>query len=238
MDDYLNTGNSFAGCWFAWWGLSLIASKALNQKPMEKDALVSQLANYNMPHFVLEMVAAKCNSELVKKGKITTILSSMNESALTLLHKIFVQCEDDDTGEFSDFRFGVFVSSKVHAKLMFDQTINGKSGVAYKVKVAVFGDQGLIAVGENKPTGEKVSSEELLRFSEMVKDISKSNDGQNLLYGFYGSSVGYEKGFSKAFVGNKKTKAPANKYGYSIPKTITLLEFRDRNTNNVFTAPF
>jgi len=216
----------------------LISSKTMNQKPVEKDALVSQLANYNMPHFVLEMVAAKCNSELVKKGKITTILSSMNESALSLLHKIFVQCEDDDTGEFSDFRFGVFVSSKVHAKLMFDQNVTGKSGVAYKVKVAVFGDQGLIALGENKPKGEKVSLDELQRFAEMIKDVSKSNDGQNLLYGFYGSSVGYEKGFSKAFVGSRQTKTPVNKYGYSIPKTITLLEFKDRNTNNVFTAPF
>ena len=216
----------------------MISSKTMNQKPVEKDTLVSQLANYNMPHFVLEMVAAKCNSELVKKGKITTILSSMNESALSLLHKIFVQCEDDDTGEFSDFRFGVFVSSKVHAKLMFDQTVTGKSGAAYKVKVAVFGDQGLIALGENKSRGERVSLDELQRFAEMIKDVSKSNDGQNLLYGFYGSSVGYEKGFSKAFVGSRQTKTPVNKYGYSIPKTITLLEFKDRNTNNVFTAPF
>ncbi|MGH9876700.1 MAG: hypothetical protein ACRD3Z_05225 [Nitrososphaerales archaeon] len=216
----------------------MISSKTLNQKPVEKDALVAQLANYNMPHFVLEMVAAKCNSELVKKGKIITILSSMNESALSLLHKIFVQCEDDDTGEFSDFRFGVFVSSKVHAKLMFDQTVTGKSGVAYKVKVAVFGDQGLIALGENKSRGDKVSLDELQHFAEMIRDVSKSNDGQNLLYGFYGSSVGYDKGFSKAFVGSRQTKTPVNKYGYSIPKTITLLEFRDRNTNNVFTAPF
>ena len=216
----------------------MITSKALNQKPMEKDALVSQLAHYNLPHFVLEMVAVKCNSELVKKGKIATILSSMNESALTLLHRIFVQCEDDETGEFSNFRFGVFVSSRVHSKLMFDQTLVGKSGVAYKVKVAVFGDQGLIAVGENKPTGEKVSTEELLRFNEMVKDVSRSSDGQNMLYAFYGSSVGYDKGFSKAFVGNRKTKAPANKYGYSIPKTISLLEFRNGNTNHVMSASF
>ena len=216
----------------------MITSKVLNQKPMEKDALVSRLAHYNLPHFVLEMVAVKCNSELVKKGKIATILSSMNESALTLLHRIFVQCEDDETGEFSNFRFGVFVSSRVHSKLMFDQTLVGKSGVAYKVKVAVFGDQGLIAVGENKPIGEKVSTEELLHFNEMVKDVSRSDDGQNMLYAFYGSSVGYEKGFSKAFVGNRKTKAPANKYGYSIPKTISLLEFKNGNTNHVMSASF
>jgi len=213
-------------------------TNVLNQKPSEKDALVLQLANYNLPQFVLEKIANKCNSDLVRKGKITTILGSMNESALALLHKIFVQCEDDEAGEFSDYRFGVFISSRVHSKLMLDQTLAGKSGAAYRVKVAVFGDQGLIAVGENKPKGEKVSADELLQFNEMVKDVSRSNDGQNLLYAFYGSSVGYEKGFSKAFVGNRKTKTPVNKYGYSIPKTITLLEFRDKNTNQVFSASF
>jgi len=213
-------------------------TNVLNQKPSEKDALVLQLANYNLPQFVLEKIANKCNSDLVRKGKITTILGSMNESALALLHKIFVQCEDDEAGEFSDYRFGVFISSRVHSKLMLDQTLAGKSGAAYRVKVAVFGDQGLIAVGENKPKGEKVSADELLQFNEMVKDVSRSNDGQNLLYAFYGSSVGYEKGFSKAFVGNRKTKTPVNKYGYSIPKTITLLEFRDKNTNHVFSASF
>ena len=213
-------------------------TKVLNQKSSRKDALVSQLANYNLPQFVLEKVASKCNSELIRKGKITNILGSMNESALTLLHKIFVQCEDDEKGEFSDYRFGVFISSSVHSRLMFDQTVTGKSGVAYRVKVAVFGDQGLIAIGENKPRGERVSAEELLQFNKMVNDVSRSKDGQNLLYAFYGSSVGYEKDFNKAFVGNRKTKTPVNKYGYSIPKTITLLEFRNKNTNQVFTASF
>jgi hypothetical protein len=162
----------------------------------------------------------------------------MNETALALLHKIFVQCEEDEEGEFSDYRFGVFISSRVHSRITFDQTLTGGSGDAYKVKVAVFGDQGLLAVGENKSKGEKVSAEELLRFNEMVKDISKSNDGQNMLYAFYGSSVGYEKGFSRAFVGNKKTKSASDRYGYSIPKTITLLEFRDKNTNQVFSVSF
>ena len=60
---------------------------------------------------------------------------------------------------------------------------------------------------------------ELKRFNKMVKDISKSKDGQNLLSAFYGSSSGYEKDFNKAFVGNTRTKTPVNKYGYSIKKT-------------------
>jgi len=213
-------------------------TKVLDQNPVEKSVLVSQLANYNLPHFVLEKVASKCGSDLVKKGKITTILDSMNVSALALLHRVFVLCEDDEAGEFSDYRFAVFISSKVHSKIMFDQPVTGKSGDAYTAKVAVFGDQGLLAIGENKPIGGKVSVDELAQFNKMIKDVSKSKDGQNLLYAFYGSSLGYEKDFNKAFVGNRKTKSPVNKYGYSIPKTITLLEFRDKNTNQVFTVSF
>jgi len=212
--------------------------KVLNQKPIEKDTLISQLAKYNLPSFVLEKIASKCDSQLVRKGKITTILDSMNESALALLHKIFVLCEDDEEGEFSDYRFAVFVSSRIRSMLMFDQTIVGKSGTAYRVKVAVYDEQGLTAVGENKSRGDRVSIDELLDFNKMVKDLSGSKDGKNLLYAFYGSSVGYENGFSKAFVGNRKTKTSVNKYGYSIPKTITLLEFKNNNTNQVFSASF
>ncbi|NMJ86652.1 MAG: hypothetical protein EX285_02230 [Thaumarchaeota archaeon] len=213
-------------------------TKVLNQKPLKKSELVSYLANYNLPKFVLEKVASKCESELAKKGKIIAILDSMNEAALTLLYKIFVKCEDDEEGEFSDYRFGVFISSKVHSKIMFDQPLTGGSGTEYKVKMVVFGNQGLNAVGENKSKGGKVTVDELKRFNKMVKDISKSKDGLNLLSAFYGSSSGYEKDFNKAFVGNTRTKTPVNKYGYSIPKTITLLEFRDKNTNKIFTASF
>lgn len=199
--------------------------------------LVEQLSNYNLPHFILEKIASRCDSELVKKGKIGVILNSMNESALQLLYRIFVQCEDDEKGEFSDYRFAVFISSRVRSKIMFDHDITGNSGTVYTVKLAVYGEQGLIAIGENKPAG-KVSVDELKKFNEMIKDISKSKDGQNLLYAFYCSSSGYEKDFNKAFVGNKKTKSPTNKYGYSIPKTITLLQFMDKNTNQVFCALF
>ncbi len=214
------------------------SANVIKQKPVGRDVMISQLSNYNLPDYILEKVATQCNSELVKKGKLQKILSSMNESALALLHRIFIQCEDDEQGEFSDYRFGVFVSSKVSSKLIFNQTITGGSGIAHRVKVAAFGVHGLIAVGENKSKGDKVSPVELLQFNEMVKDVSKSKDGQGLLYAFYGSSVGYHDGFNKAFTGNRKTKAPVNKYGYSTPKRIILLEFRDKNTNQVFSAPF
>jgi hypothetical protein len=206
-------------------------ARTVNQN--SKDVLVSHLSSYNIPLFILERVAGKCNSELVRKGKIVTILNSMNEPALELLHKIFVECEDDEEGEFSDYRFGVFVSSRVHSRLMFDQTLKGGSGASYSVKVAVYGDQGLLAIGENKSRGEKVSADELAHFNKMVKDLSRSKDGQNLQYAFYGSSVGYDKNFNKAFVGSRKVKAASN-----VPKTITLVEFRDKNTNQILSSLF
>ncbi|MFQ5969519.1 MAG: hypothetical protein ACE5J2_03370 [Nitrososphaerales archaeon] len=204
---------------------------------IKKSVLVSRLANYNLPPFVLEMVASKCGSELARKGKITTILDSMNESALTLLHKIFVECEDDEEGEFSDYRFGVFVSSKVHSKIMFDQSVRGKSGTVYNVKVAVFGGKGLVAVGENKSTGRKVSLDELERFNNMVKDVSRSEDGLNMLYAFYGSAVGYEEGAFRAFLDTVKQSNPANKREKSAPATtMVLLEFKQRNMNQVLST--
>ncbi len=206
--------------------------------PVDKANLVSELSNYNLPYFVLAKVAKECNSELIKKGKIATVLNTMNESAITLLHKIFVQCEDDKEGEFSDYRFAVFMSSKFGAGITFDQTLKGKSGVDYMVKIACYSSQGLIAIGENKRKGQKASLSELAQFNEMVIDLSASSNGQQLLHAFYGSSVGYEKDFEKVFQGNKKTKAFVNKYGYSIQKTITLLEFKNGNTNKVLTAPF
>lgn len=214
------------------------STSVIKQRPLERNVLISQLANYNIPNYILEKIAVKCNSELIKKGKLEKILSSMNEPALALLHRIFINCEDGEEGEFSDYRFEVFVSSKVSSMLTFNQTVTGSSGVAHRIKVAAFGIHGLIAVGENKSKGPKVSVEELLQFNEMVKDISRSKDGQGLAYAFYGSSVGYHKEFSKAFLDNRQTKSPANRYGYSIPKRITLLEFRNKNTNQLFSAPF
>ena len=44
-------------------------SEGVMKESLNKDKLVSQLSNYNLPYFVLLKVAKECNSELIKKGK-------------------------------------------------------------------------------------------------------------------------------------------------------------------------
>ena len=53
-------------------------------------AFVAALKNYNLPDFILELVAKECNSELLERGRIDDRLQSMNDEALELLHKVFV----------------------------------------------------------------------------------------------------------------------------------------------------
>ena len=58
-------------------------------------AFVTALKNYNLPDFILKLVAKDTNSELLERGRIADRLQSMNDDALELLNAIFVQCEED-----------------------------------------------------------------------------------------------------------------------------------------------
>ena len=60
---------------------------------------VAALKNYNLPDFVLTLVAKDCDSELLVRGRIDDRSSSMNDAALELLHRVFVDCEEDAAGE-------------------------------------------------------------------------------------------------------------------------------------------
>src|SRR5207245_5793416 len=75
---------------------------------------VSTLKNYNLPPFILEKVAADCKSDLIKKGRIEERLQSMNDAALELLHKVFVDCAEDSDGVFANYRFFASISSMFH----------------------------------------------------------------------------------------------------------------------------
>ena len=66
---------------------------------------VAALKNYNLPDFVLTLVAKDCNSDLLERGRIDDRLSSMNDAALELLHKVFVDCEEDEAGKYAQYRF-------------------------------------------------------------------------------------------------------------------------------------
>ena len=57
-------------------------------------AFVAALKNYNLPDFILVLIAKECKSELLERGRIDDRLQSMNDDALELLHKVFVGCEE------------------------------------------------------------------------------------------------------------------------------------------------
>ena len=155
-------------------------------------SFVAALKNYNLPDFILVLIAKECKSELLDRGRIDDRLQSMNDDALHLLHKIFVDCEEDDAGKFAQYRFFAYVSSMYHkCEVLVNETIPGKSGKNHKILVAVKNNGMYISVAQNKATGNPVNKKETNRFYEMVDDIKKGDHGTMLTDAVYGSSVGF-----------------------------------------------
>ena len=154
---------------------------------------VSTLKNYNLPPFILEKIAADCKSDLVRKGRIEERLQSMNDSALELLHKVFVDCHEDASGSYANYRFFAYISSMFHkCEILLNEKIPGHSGKIYKVPIAVKNNGMYIAVGLNKSSGGAASKREAIKFYEMVDDIKKGEHGNQLAEGVFGSSVGFD----------------------------------------------
>lgn len=155
-------------------------------------AFVTALKNYNLPDFILKLVAKDTNSELLERGRISDRLQSMNDEALELLNSIFVECADDEKGKYAQYRFFAYVSSMYHkCEVIVNDTIPGVSGKNHKIPVAVKNNGMYIAVAYNKATGNPVNKKETNRFYEMVDDIKKGDHGTMLTDGIYGSSVGF-----------------------------------------------
>jgi hypothetical protein len=154
---------------------------------------VSTLKNYNLPPFILEKIAIDCKSDLIKKGRIEERLQSMNDSALELLHHVFVDCAEDTAGVYADYRFFAYISSMFHkCEILLNEKIPGSSGKIHKVPIAVKNNGMYIAVGQNKSNGGSISKREAMRFYEMVDDIKKGEHGNQLSEGVFGSSVGFD----------------------------------------------
>ena len=127
-------------------------------------AFVSALKNYNLPDFILTLVAKECNSDLLERGRIDDRLSSLNDAALEFLHKIFVDCEEDEEGKCAQYRFFSYVSSMYHkCEVLISEVIPGKSGKNHKIPIAVKNNGMYIAVGFNKPTGHPVSKRDIIK---------------------------------------------------------------------------
>ena len=77
----------------------------------KQELIVAALKNYNLPDFILVLVAKECKSDLLERGRIDDRLQSMNDDSLMLLHRIFVDCEEDTAGKYAQYRFFAYVSS-------------------------------------------------------------------------------------------------------------------------------
>lgn len=192
-------------------------------------AFVAALKNYNLPDFILVLVAKECKSELLERGRIDDRLQSMNDAALELLHKVFVGCEEDVGGKYAQYRFFAYVSSMYHkCEVLVNETIPGATGKNHKIPVAVKNNGMYIAVAYNKATGNPVNKKETSRFYDMVDDIKKGDHGTMLTDAIYGSSVGF-RADALAELGNlneSRTNNPENK-----------LDFKTANfENNIYSV--
>ena len=156
-------------------------------------SFVAALKNYNLPDFILTLVANDCNSDLLERGRIDDRLSSMNDAALELLHKVFVDCEEDEAGKYAQYRFFAYVSSMYHkCEVEINEAIPGKSGKNHKIPIAVKLNGMYIAVGFNKPNGHTVSKRDIIKFYEIVNDVKNGEHGTMLVDAIFGSSSGFK----------------------------------------------
>ena len=159
----------------------------------QSGAFVAALKNYNLPDFILGLVAKDCNSDLLERGRIDDRLSSMNDDSLELLHKVFVECEEDGDGKYAQYRFFAYVSSMYHkCEVFISETIPGKYGKNHKIPIAVKNNGMYVAVGFNKSKGHSVSKKDIVKFYDIVTDVKNGEHGTQLIDAIYGSSSGFK----------------------------------------------
>ena len=159
----------------------------------QSGAFVAALKNYNLPDFILVLVAQDCNSDLLERGRIDDRLSSMNDESLELLHKVFVECEEDVEGKYAQYRFFAYVSSMYHkCEVFINETIPGKSGKNHKMPIAIKNNGMYVAVGFNKSKGHSVSKKDVVKFYDIVTDVKNGEHGTQLIDAIYGSSSGFK----------------------------------------------
>ena len=156
-------------------------------------AYVTALKNYNLPDFILKLVAKDTNSELLERGRIDDRLQSMNDSALELLNRIFIDCEEDKKCKFTQYRFFAYVSSMYHkCEVLINESIPGKSGKEHKVPIAIKSNGMYMAIAFNKATGNAINKKDVEKFYQIADDVKSGEHGTQLIDAIYGSSVGFK----------------------------------------------
>ena len=156
-------------------------------------AFVTALKNYNLPDFILKLIAKDTNSELLERGRIDDRLQSMNDEALELLNKIFVECQEDKKGKYAQYRFFAYVSSMYHkCEVLINETIPGKTGKEHKIPIAIKSNGMYMAIAFNKATGNSVNKKDIAKFYEIADDVKMGEHGTQLIDAIFGSSVGFK----------------------------------------------
>jgi len=156
-------------------------------------AYVTALKNYNLPDFILKLVAKDTDSELLERGRIDDRLQSMNDKALELLNKIFVDCEEDKKGKYAQYRFFAYVSSMYHkCEVLVNDTIPGKSGKEHKIPISIKSNGMYMAIAFNKATGNSINKKDVEKFYGIADDVKSGEHGTQLIDAIYGSSVGFK----------------------------------------------
>nr|AIF07897.1 hypothetical protein [uncultured marine thaumarchaeote KM3_25_D06] len=156
-------------------------------------AYVTALKNYNLPDFILKLVAKDTDSELLERGRIDDRLQSMNDDALELLNRIFVDCEEDTKGKYAQYRFFAYVSSMYHkCEVLINESIPGKSGKEHKVPIAIKSNGMYMAIAFNKATGNAINKKDVEKFYQIADDVKSGEHGTQLIDAIYGSSVGFK----------------------------------------------
>ena len=183
----------------------------------QSGAFIADLKNYNLPDFILTLIAKECDSDLLERGRIDDRLTSMNDASLELLHRVFVDCDEDEAGKYGQFRFFSYVSSMYHkSEILINDTIPGKSGKNHKIPIAVKMNGMYVAIGFNKAKGGSVTKKDVNKFYLIAIDVKNGEHGTQLIDAVYGSSVGFK---GEAIVeleklSNAGQKDPENKLNF------------------------
>ena len=183
----------------------------------QSGAFIADLKNYNLPDFILTLIAKECDSDLLERGRIDDRLTSMNDASLELLHRVFVDCDEDEDGKYGQFRFFSYVSSMYHkSEILINDTIPGKSGKNHKIPIAVKMNGMYVAIGFNKAKGGSVTKKDVNKFYLIAIDVKNGEHGTQLIDAVYGSSVGFK---GEAIVeleklSNAGQKDPENKLNF------------------------
>ena len=149
----------------------------------QSGAFVAALQNYNLPDFILALIAKDCDSDLLVRGRINDRLASMNDQSLETLHRVFVDCEEDLSGKFAQYRFFSYVSSMYHkCEVLINETIPGKSGKDHKIPIAIKSNGMYMAIAFNKATGNSINKKDVAKFYDIADDVKSGEHGTCLLY--------------------------------------------------------